>query len=152
MLIITLLVLIGVFAYGLIQQLIFGQPWGDRPMSDTGLIIAGSATILFSAGMLYLFASLQLITEVRPEGLCIRFYPLHSKTIPYHSITSCEARTYRPVLEYGGWGIKYGPSGWAYNIVGTQGVQLVLESGKRILVGSQRAEELERAIKHYRGG
>lgn len=149
MLILTLLVLIGVFGYGLVQQLLLGVPWGERPMSDTGLILVGSATILFSGGMIHLFRTLRLITEVRPEGLYIRYYPLYRKTIPYHTITSCEARTYKPLSEYGGWGIKYGRSGWAYNVVGNQGVQLVLDNGKRILVGSQRAKELERTIKLY---
>jgi hypothetical protein len=60
------------------------------------------------------------------------------------------ARTYKPLSEYGGWGIKYGRSGWAYNIIGDQGVQLELDNGKRILIGSQHAEELEQAINTYR--
>ncbi len=149
MLILTLLVLVGVFGYGLFQQLVLGEPWGDRPMSDAGLIAVGGAAVLFSGGMIYLFHSLHLITEVRLEGLSIRYYPLHHKMIPYRSIRSCQARTYKPLREYGGWGIKYGPGGWAYNIFGNQGVQLILDSGKRILIGSQRAEELARAIKQY---
>jgi hypothetical protein len=63
-------------------------------------------------------------------------------------IVSWDARTYRPILEYGGWGIRYSPfgKGWAYNISGNQGVQLELMNGKRILIGSQRAEELARTI------
>ena len=64
-----------------------------------------------------------------------------------------EARTYRPLLEYGGWGIRYAPfgKGWAYNVHGSQGVQLELTNGKRILIGSQRAEELARAIGEAKG-
>ena len=63
-----------------------------------------------------------------------------------------EARTYRPILEYGGWGIRYTMGrGWAYNVSGNQGVQLELASGKRILIGSQRAEELARAIGEAKG-
>jgi hypothetical protein len=99
--------------------------------------------------MIFLFYNLRLITEVREQGLYIRFYPLRSKIIPYSMITSCEARTYKPLSEYGGWGIKYGPAGWAYNISGDRGAQLLLADDKRILIGSQRAEELANAIQQH---
>ena len=64
------------------------------------------------------------------------------------------ARTYRPIWEYGGWGIRcsFG-KGKAYNVSGNKGVQLVFKSGKRLLIGSQRADELEEALsKLERGG
>jgi hypothetical protein len=145
-----MLIVVVVFGYGMIEQVIFDRPWGERPVSNELLLIIGSVVILFSVAMIYLFYSLRLITEVREDGLYIRFYPLKSKIIPYHSIQSCVARTYKPLSEYGGWGIKYGRSGWAYNIIGDQGVQLELDNGKRILIGSQHAEELEQAINTYR--
>jgi TATA-box binding protein (TBP) (component of TFIID and TFIIIB) len=50
------------------------------------------------------------------------------------------------LLEYGGWGIKYGRKGKAYNVSGNRGVQLVFKDGKQLLIGSQRAEELAEAI------
>ena len=37
--------------------------------------------------------------------------------------------------------------GKAYNVSGNEGVQLELTNGKRILIGSQRADELADAIK-----
>ncbi|MGD8999507.1 MAG: DUF6141 family protein [Granulosicoccaceae bacterium] len=150
LLMLSMLVVLAVFGYGLIEQLVYGRPWGDRPVSDTTLILVSAAVILFTAGMIYLFYTLRLVTEVRAEGLYIRFYPLHGKLIPYTTIKSCEARTYKPLSEYGGWGIKYGRSGWAYNIIGDRGVQLELHNGKRILIGSQRADELAMVIKEYR--
>ena len=149
LLILLMLILVGVFGYGFIEQLLFGRPWGDRPVSDDMLLLIGSVVILFSVSMIYLFYTLRLITEVRDEGLYIRFYPLRGKVIRYQSIKSCEARTYKPLSEYGGWGIKYGRSGWAYNIIGDRGVQLVLDNNKRILIGSQRADELKQAIKAH---
>lgn len=148
-LILTILALVMTFSYGFIEQIVLGKPWGDRPMSDTALILVASCIILLSGGMVYLFYTLRLITEVRTDGLYIRFYPIYSKNIPYNTIRYCETRTYQPLAEYGGWGIKYGRSGWAYNIIGNRGVQLVLDDGKRILIGSQQANELESAIKEY---
>jgi hypothetical protein len=38
---VVLLYLIIPFGYGMIMQLVFGHPWGNRPMSDTALAIVG---------------------------------------------------------------------------------------------------------------
>jgi len=149
LLIFLMLIVVAIFGYGLIQQLIFDIPWGDRPVPNEVLLITSLLIIVFSFAMIYLFYSLRLDTEVREKGLYIRFYPLPGKLIPYSSIQTCVARTYKPLSEYGGWGIKYGRSGWAYNIIGNRGVQLELEDGKRILIGSQRAEQLMQAINEH---
>ena len=86
-------------------------------------------------------------TRVDAEAVRIRFFPLGKKTIPLGDVVRWEARTYRPIREYGGWGIRYTLGrGWAYNVRGKQGVQLELANGQRILIGSQRAEELAAAI------
>jgi len=140
------LFLIILFGYGMIKQLILGHPWGSRPLSDTALAIIGPLWILFGIGLGYLFYSSKLITEVREDGLYVRFFPLTHHKIPFENIKHCEARTYSPIREFGGWGIRYGRRGKAYNVSGNQGVQLELSNGKRFLIGSQRPEELARAI------
>lgn len=94
-----------------------------------------------------LLLTLRLDVEVTPLELRVRFFPLLRKQWTLDQISSCEARTYRPVAEYGGWGIRYGfGHGWAYNVKGNRGVQLVLTDGTKVLIGSQRPEELEAAI------
>ncbi len=135
------------FAYGTVKQIMLGQPWGNRPMSDTALIIIGSISIALMGGMTYLFYKLKLITEVRNDSVNIRFFPVsHLQIIPLHNIKKCEIRQYRPVMEYGGWGIRYGRRGKAYNVSGNRGVQLELFQGKPLLIGSQRPDELAQAI------
>ena len=115
-----------------------GAPW----------IVLG--LVLAVALLLY---SMRLSVQVDTEAVRIRFFPIWKKTIPLAEIVRWEGRTYRPILEYGGWGIRYSPfgKGWAYNVSGNQGVQLELANGKRILIGSQRAEELARAIGEGKG-
>ena len=137
---------VGLFAYGMYTQLILGQPWGDRPMSDTALLIVGPGVSLLLLGMTYLFYQLRLITEVRDGGLYLRFYPLAPKTIAFDRIKRCDARTYRPIREYGGWGIRCSRKGKAYNVSGNRGVQLEFYQGKPLLLGSQRADELALAL------
>ena len=58
-----------------------------------------------------------------------------------------EVRRYSPLLEYGGWGVRLGPKGWAYITTGNQGVQLRLRRGRPVLIGSAHAHELEAAIR-----
>ena len=146
LLMVMTLAAVTLFGYGMIKQLVFGQPWGDRPMSDGALAIVGPLVILFTIGMTYLFLKLKLVAEVRDDGLYIRFFPLSGQIIRYENIEESYVRTYRPLKEYGGWGIRYGRKGKAYNVSGNQGVQLKLSGGKQLLIGSQQPEKLADAI------
>jgi hypothetical protein len=139
----------GIFIYGMYTQLYLGHPWGDRPMSDTMLVIVSILSISLTAGLTLLFLKLKLITEVNAAGIHVRFYPLTSKTIRFEDITSCTARTYKPIREYGGWGIRIGRNGKAYNVYGDEGVQLEFADALPLLIGSQRAEELAELINRY---
>jgi hypothetical protein len=138
-----------IFGKGMIQQLILGKPWGERPMSNGALLIAGTAVILFVLLMTYLFYSLKLITQVRDDGLYVQFFPFGKRKIEFDDIRSCEARTYNPIRDYGGWGIKYGKKGKAYNVSGDRGVKLEFFEGKPLLIGSRKAEELAGIINRY---
>jgi hypothetical protein len=142
----------------------FRQPWLWALMLATlavllvaSLLAPGSQIVPWvvlglTLAVALLLYSMRLSVQVDAETVRIRFFPVWKKTIPLGDIVRWEARTYRPILEYGGWGIRYMIGrGWAYNVRGNQGVQLELASGKRILIGSQRAEELARAIGEAKG-
>ena len=148
LIILPTVVLIWIFGYGMYQQLVLGKPWGDRPMSDTALVVTNTVTILFSICIFLLFATMRLQTEVRSEGLYIRFFPLHLSfhRIPFEDLAQVEVRTYNPIREYGGWGIKGGRKNRAYNVSGNRGVRLDYANGRHTLIGSQRADELAEAI------
>jgi hypothetical protein len=134
------------FGYAMFRQLLQGQPWGDRPMSDTALAVMGPLVILLGWGVVLLVRWMSLVVEVQENGVFIRFRPFVRREILLRDIRRCETRTYRPVWEYGGWGLRFGLRGRAYNVSGNRGVQLELVARKRILIGSQRPEELALAI------
>lgn len=123
---------------------------GRNPPAAREILIAVLAGIIVPIGISILFTLLKMETQVRSDGLYIRFFPfhIHFRKFSPDDIDECHARQYRPILEYGGWGIRCGLSGngRAYNVSGNKGVQLVLKNGRRLLVGSQRALELEKAI------
>jgi hypothetical protein len=102
--------------------------------------------IVVAIGAAFLIYYMKLIVRVDAGGLHVRFRPLVKRDIPLHDIARCEARTYHPILEYGGWGIRCSWKGMAYNVSGNRGAQLEFTNGKRLLIGSQRPEELAAAI------
>jgi hypothetical protein len=98
-----------------------------------------------------LFYFLKLKTKVEENGIYVRFIPFHLKEIfiSWDQLDECYIRTYSPLGEYGGWGIKYGlgGAGKVYNVSGNQGLQLVFKDGARLLIGTQKPEELQEVIK-----
>jgi hypothetical protein len=128
------------------------KEYGTRFSQDTTeYIIAVVAGIGVPIAIVILFFFLKMETEVRADGLYIRFVPfhIHFKKFALNNLSECYARRYKPIREYGGWGIRYSliGSGRAYNVSGNDGVQLVFEDGMKLLVGSQKAEKLEEAIR-----
>jgi hypothetical protein len=134
--------------WALVQQIILGQPLGDNPLPDWA---AWVLWVVIGLGLPLLFLTIRLVTEVTADQVVIRYRPLTRRSISLADIQQATARTYKPIAEYGGWGLK----GWssrniAYNVSGHQGVQLVLRDGRRVMLGSQRAEELAQAIETQR--
>lgn len=143
---------IGYFGYAMYRQILLGQPFGDRPMSDAALLVVGGLYVVFGALLLFLFFRGGLVTEVRPSGLFVRYFPFHRAfhEIPLEGVRSCEARTYGPIREYGGWGIRVGRRKKAYNVSGNRGVQIEYADGSVLLIGSRKAEQLASAIASVR--
>jgi hypothetical protein len=110
-------------------------------------------SVIFGLGLPLFLLSLSLTTEVRIDALYYRYFPfnLSFRRLGAESIREFEVRTYSPVREYGGWGIRWGQGGMAYNVWGNQGVDLVLSDGRRKLIGSQRPEDLAQALKKVLG-
>lgn len=105
----------------------------------------GFATVGVVAVFLY---SLRLETEVRADGIYLKMWPLHRsfRRIIWSEIERYELRTYKPLREFGGWGIRWVPGKIAYNVRGNQGVWIERTNGRSVLVGSQHGEDLIRAI------
>ena len=131
--------------YGVFQQLILGEPFGNNPAPDSMIVVLA---IIFGIGLPLFMYMMNLTIEIRSDGLYFRFFPFHlsSHRITAEEIKGFEACTYSPIRDYGGWGIRYGRKGKAYNVSGNRGVQLELSKGKHLLVGSQKPEELVEAL------
>lgn len=121
-----------------------GQPFGDKPMNNTGLLISTAFTILLT----YMFFSFRLQTLIKTDGIYVRFFPLHLrfKHYSWNSISKAYIRQYAPIKEYGGWGLRSGNMGTAFNVSGNQGLQLEFTSNKKILIGTGNPDELKKVL------
>ena len=116
---------------------LFGTPVkaGSEILPGVVGLALGIAVVIGVAVLMYF---MKLSVRLDDAGLHVRFFPLVKKDIPLADIARWEARTYHPILEYGG--------------CGNLGVQLEFTNGKRLLIGSQRPEELAAAISQAKHG
>lgn len=134
------LVPVAIIGYGLFVEL-----WGgDHPIS----IFLLTSALIVSLIVAVWFNQIKLITEVRAEGVRIHFVLMWAqRTIAWRDIQRVEAITYRPIKDFGGWGVRWATArGIVYNARGNRGVRMELSNGERVLIGSQRTEELISAI------
>ena len=149
-LIIVTAIEIGVFGYGFIKQVINGQQFGENPMSDTMLTISFVLATSIVLTILLLFKFANLTTTIDKDVIEYKFFPFHFKTrkIKWDTVESYEVITYNPIIEYGGWGIRFGfGKKRAFNVSGDKGLQLHLKNGKQILIGTQKENELIEFLK-----
>ena len=104
--------------------------------------------ILLTIGycFIWLFYSMKLITEIKKDGIQITFTPFTNFIIPFNKIRSYKIREYRPILEYGGWGIRFNRTGKAYTVSGKIGLQIELSNGKEILIGTENPDKLLQSL------
>ena len=112
-------------------------------------ILLGVILILTGFCFIWLFYSMKLITEIKGDSIHIKFSPFTTQIIPFNEIIKYEIRQYRPIIEYGGWGIRFNRSGKAYTVSGNIGIQIQLSVGKGILIGTQQPNEFLQAMKLY---
>jgi len=136
---------IAAFAWwSFIVQIVFETPVGTNPASDAVVVVIWVA---FGIEFPLFFYSVKLITDVRTDGIYVRLFPVWSRAVALKDIVRSDPRRYRPLVDYGGWGIRFGGhKKRAYNMSGNRGVELELTDGTHLLIGSQRPEELASAI------
>jgi hypothetical protein len=133
--------------YSLYQQLVRGIQVGDSPAPNGVLIVV----FVFMCIMLWGYFKLKLEVWIDQEGIHYRFFPIirMNKLISKAEIQRYEIRKYKPIIDYGGWGIRRGfGRKWqkAYNVSGNIGLQLYLTNGKKVLFGTQRSQAIMYAM------
>ena len=123
--------------------------YGIMGLSAVTAVSVGLAWPLLPLGLT--LNLLRLRTTLTDRDLVVTFgalFPLYRRRIARADVVSFEAVTYSPIADYGGWGIKGMPGNSALNARGNRGVRLTLRDGKRLLIGSQKPDELAAALSH----
>jgi hypothetical protein len=136
----------GLFLFGVYRQVIHGQQFGDKPMSNATLLIVTGLTFLLTL----LFINFRLDTIIKKDGIYVRFFPFHIKFKHYawDTLTKSFVRQYFAITEYGGWGLRLGlfGKGAAFNVSGDKGLQLEFTNNKKLLIGTNKPDELTQTL------
>ncbi len=131
-----------------ILQIFFKKQIGKNPAPDLVIFL-----LFITFGLIFplLMLNMKLTTEIKYKGIFLKFFPFHlkGKFFPFEEIEKVELLKYNPIKDYGGWGIRYGKSGWAYNVRGKIGLMVYFKNGKKILIGTQKGEEIINVISPY---
>jgi uncharacterized membrane protein (DUF485 family) len=133
---------VGLPLYIAFQQLWLGRPFGDKPMSNRGVAVLVPCIILPVLAL----ARLNLDTRLYRDRLRVRLFPFADDNFPLSRIVRWEVRNYSAIKEFMGWGVRYGSGGIGYTMKGNHGLQLILDDGSRVLVGSQRPKDIASAL------
>ena len=141
------LILLAVLAmplFGLYHELRAKDPFAN-PENNTGLLLS----LIVVLPIVALFIFMKLETQITGQGIYVKLFPVHLKFLhlPWSEMSEVYVRKYSPLSEFGGWGWRYGMAGKAYNVAGNQGIQIVFKNGKKLLIGTQKPEAAEAAIK-----
>ncbi|MBA4411419.1 MAG: hypothetical protein Q8S54_17110 [Bacteroidota bacterium] len=133
--------------YTLYMQTVKGVQIGESPAPNAVLIVVFFAMCI----AIWVIFSLKLEVWIDQDGIHYRFFPVifKNRLISKAEIQRYEIRKYSPILDYGGWGIRYGLGrkwGKAYNVCGNIGLQLYLTNGKKVLFGTQRSQAIMYAM------
>lgn len=86
-----------------------------------------------------------LTVTVKTDEIVLQFF-FYRRRIPHAKVKAFEPLKYH-WTDFGGWGLKWdGDKTWAYTMRGDRAVRLHLLTGKMVVVGSQRADELASAL------
>jgi hypothetical protein len=133
--------------------------WLTRHWGPVAALLARRWSLEFTIGFVIAVALpmvlavllLQMTTEVTPNEVRVWFgwVPIYRRVVAITSIRGYHVVQYRPIADYGGWGIRAGRDGErVLSARGNRGVRLEFSDGSRLLIGSQRPEELAETIKH----
>ena len=115
-----------------------------RPQGWRAVLIALPLVLGLLAGLWFM----KLTVRVDAIGVHYQYPPLLNRWRhwPWREFAQVFPRTYSPLGDYGGWGIRGLPGNLAYNVWGPAGLQLVFRSGHKLLLGTQQPAELRAVL------
>ena len=120
-----------------------GAPLFEETQSFSPWIYLVAVLVL---AILAAVATMRQSTRVTNEAVTVRFGVFYRTQVPVAEIHQAEAVEYRPIAEYGGWGIRGFGKRRALNARGNRGVLLTRSDGSTLMIGSQEPRRLLEAL------
>ena len=131
--------MVGFLMWGVYQQIILEQPWGDQPLNDLGLLLVTLFSLAFAAAIILLFRYARLETQVDRWGVRYKFSPLIRQ---WKELVKSDIKAYKIVkYSFRGYGIRWGFDGIkTLNVKGNKGIEFQFGENKKIIIGTQQPE------------
>ncbi len=117
--------------------------------SDEADVKSGILTVVITEVVLLIFVLISNLSfKLNKAGIYYRWFPFHrgERFIQWEEVSKAYVRKYNALSEYGGWGIKGRKKNRAFNVSGSMGLQLELLSGNKVLIETQKPEELKSVL------
>lgn len=118
----------------------FSMRW---PIALTIVVLAGAVTRLVGG----------LTVHVQETRILMHLgsVPLIKKTVAFTDITALGSVEYKPIREFGGWGVRGVGNRRAWTARGNHAVKLTLAGDRELLIGSDHPRRLEERIRTVAG-
>lgn len=126
-------------------QIFGGVRIGSHP-APNGLLIGLS---IISLIIVVVFFKMHLLLNITADFIEYQYFPyqLKKRRILFNDISEVYVRKYNALTEFGGWGMKYTPkNGRCFTIQGDDGLQLILNNNKKILIGIKDPDIVESSL------
>lgn len=92
---------------------------------------------------------MQLETVISEQGISYRWFPfqIRPSLIRWSEMEKVTVRSYAPLAEFGGWGIRYSWLGTAQTVSGNNGIEIRKKSKKRfLLIGTRNPDQIRQVL------
>ncbi|MBX2967022.1 MAG: hypothetical protein KF845_12830 [Cyclobacteriaceae bacterium] len=140
----TCIIITGISILEIYEQFVKGIPYGNKPMSDTGLVMFSVFSMALSIGLAWLFSTLELEIKIDRYGVHYRYFPIIPswKTVSPATIKNWEVKKYFTL----GYGIRHGLGVKTLNVKGRMGLMLHFTNRRSLRLGTQKPDEIEEAM------
>jgi hypothetical protein len=121
----------------------------ELPPAARWTIVAGvvACSVLVQA----LLGGLTVRVEATRLVVHLGSVPLVRRSVPYAEVLAIESVAYRPIAEFGGWGVRGLGRRKAWTARGDRAVKLSLSGERELLIGSDHPQRLEERIRAVSG-
>jgi hypothetical protein len=110
------------------------------------------AIVVFSGALTVVVGGLTVLVQETRLVLHLGRIPLVKRVVPFSDIVDLRSVEYRPLRDFGGWGVRAFGRRKAWTARGNRAVALRLSDDRELLVGSDHPKRLEERIRTLAGG